>query len=441
MKAALLILASCEASAQVSFTTFGSIPKSSAGEVITGIAGPAEDTLFVTSVRDTDVHTAGTSSLWRIGAGVGATFIDKYTSATLMKAGNTKPSTKHVAYDPKSQAAFVLGNFTVLRSDQSGGSSAGLSDFMTSIPDPNPEWDSDLYGSIGVDILQDGRVAVLNAHNAWNHDAPIVTAEQCDVPPCAITRHGATGSFVDDLNTWAVNHATGDVFIAGSHIVAKFDAFNGAFRSTGAYLKNNDTHAYDQESSAAVAQTTGDLYMLVIGVGSQGETGPLILRVPPPLPGASVSAAEVWAEPGSSVHGAQVITARTVLHWVPSTAAECPSPLDPATSRECPGSLILSGLNNELWKTSLVGPAPAPPAPPDPSAPCAQACYAGSPCKDLASCCQDTVAGVCYDAQPATAGSLPALQREGLAFDCPASITGGFEGECFCSPQTAICHI
>jgi hypothetical protein len=262
MKAALLILASCEASAQVSFTTFGSIPKSSAGEVITGIAGPAEDTLFVTSVRDTDVHTAGTSSLWRIGAGVGATFIDKYTSATLMKAGNTKPSTKHVAYDPKSQAAFVLGNFTVLRSDQSGGSSAGLSDFMTSIPDPNPEWDSDLYGSIGVDILQDGRVAVLNAHNAWNHDAPIVTAEQCDVPPCAITRHGATGSFVDDLNTWAVNHATGDVFIAGSHIVAKFDAFNGTFRSTGAYLKNNDTHAYDQESSAAVAQTTGDLYML-----------------------------------------------------------------------------------------------------------------------------------------------------------------------------------
>ena len=83
-------------------------------------------------------------------------------------------------------------------------------------------------------------------------------------------------------------------------------------------------------------------------------------------------------------------------------------------------------------------PPPLPAQAPTPEHKCAKDCYVGSPCLDPVSCCQDSV-GVCYDAQAATPGSLPSLKKEGRAVGCPATVTGGYEGFCFCSVRTDFC--
>jgi hypothetical protein len=79
-------------------------------------------------------------------------------------------------------------------------------------------------------------------------------------------------------------------------------------------------------------------------------------------------------------------------------------------------------------------PAPTPPPTPGPITACTN-CYTGSPCNH-SECCQDDTAGVCYNPQPSTAGSLP---NQPDAFACPTGING-YKGKCFCSSHTAACY-
>jgi hypothetical protein len=353
------------------------------GQSIVGIAAASEiDTGHHIFAAVAPPHgSEAVHDLWRLtqkdesGSSTSLTHVGSYAPTS-----SSTPSVNTIAWDQSSESVVVLSNYKVLRTCQSAQCLRdGTTQLQVLAEDASPgqyPYPASLnsttmfYGSIGIGVLGQGDVLVLNEHDMWLCERGLVRIAPCAKLPCAAMAINPTSSYsVDDPGYLGVRRVKDkcqdypsckinyekepaltcadksrgidsgrtqiltcsgcsicgtddEVFVGGSKPLVEWDVATNY--NNGVMYETSDG-SYVKTTGMAVSDTTGDVFRVVSSDGQDSQEAH-IQKIEhcdaPPCP------RSVWYEPTAQdrVRGFNLTLASAITwscEWGTSRSAPC----------------------------------------------------------------------------------------------------------------------